>query len=122
MDSNRRQLPRSIVVLAVLALLAGSFEAWRQAHPDEWLRFRVIAAFTASDVWAMGTEVKIVRGNTVRLQGFVHHEEDRGRLVELAQSVRGVSRVRDKLYVTAWPGRETAPEPARVAFANGAGN
>ena len=122
MDSNRWRLPRSIVALAVLALLAGSFSVWRDAHPDEWLRFRVIAALTVGDVWATGTEVKVVRGNTVRLQGFVHHEADRARLVELAASVPGVQRVREKLYVTDWPSREAVVDPTLVAFASGAGN
>ena len=122
MESNRRRLPRSVVVLALLAALAGSFSVWRDANPDEWLRVRVIAALTASDVWAMGTEVKVVRGTTVRLQGFVHYEEDRARLVALAQAVPGVHRVREKLYVTAWPEREPAADPARVAYIGGAAN
>ena len=82
----------------------------------------MIAALTASDVWAMGTEVKVVRGTTVRLQGFVHREEDRARLVELAQAVPGVLRVREKLYVTAWPERERVVDPTQVAFVAGAAN
>ena len=66
-------------------------------------------------MWAVGTDVH-VSGTEVRLQGFVRSEADRTRVLEVAASVSGVDRVRDRMSLTAWPEAPLVDDAPRVAL------
>ena len=113
----RRLRPLAAAGVTILAGFA-SVAVWSAADPEAALRLRVLTALTANEVWAVGTDVKVV-GAEVRVQGFVRSEADRARVMAIAAGVRGVERVRDRLSLTAWPERPLAERQTRVAVLAG---
>jgi hypothetical protein len=112
---SRHSRRRFVVVALMLGVFAAIPSLWASAQPESALRLKVIAALTAHEVWAVGTDVH-VSGTEVRLQGFVRSEADRARVLEVASAVSGVGRVRDQLSLTAWPTPGPVADPAQVAL------
>lgn len=106
---------RWVAVAVMTGLLAAVPSIWATADPESALRLRVIAALTAHEVWAVGTDVH-VSGTEVRVQGFVRSEADRVRVLEVASGVAGVGRVRDQLNLTAWPTPTPVDGTAQIAL------